>query len=191
MPFQKIMHVLEEAAKVDRREAAFPEKKGKPWQKSMYCNFWFLPLLFLLGCFVCLFACFCCMEDVTTVVSSLYSVQEPSTDGSEWVHGIVIPSTCARRWKSWLLTSPWAAHLLQALPPSGKHDSVASNVRDESDGNGGFTCGTSEKWGYSCVALWKQRTTFNRRNRTDWQVRADAWVEENTNTTNIWKEKCV
>lgn len=157
-----MMHVLKVAATVDRREAAFPETKRKPWRQFVYCNFWFLLLLFLLGCFFfCLLVCFCCMEDVTAVISSLYSVQEPSEAlmESEWVHGIVIATTCARRWKSWLLIRPWAAHPLQTLPSSGKHDGVTSYVRDGRDGDGRIVCGTSEddpgKWGCSCVALVK------------------------------------
>lgn len=45
-------------------------------------------------CFV-----FCCVEDVTTVTSSLCSVQEPSEAlmESEEVHDIAIPSAWARR----------------------------------------------------------------------------------------------
>lgn len=105
------------AATVDRREAAFLAKEGKPWRKSMCCNFWFVLLLVLLALFV--WFCFCCMEDVTTVISSLYSVQEPSEAlmENEWVHGIVIPSTCARRWESWLVPEQLAS--FKAFPHQG------------------------------------------------------------------------
>lgn len=120
------MHVLEVPARMERREAAFPEKEGNLEKNSLCCNFWFLLLLFFLGVFLFRFFClcavsvvvwFCCMEDVTAVISSLCSVQEPSEAlmETEQVHVIVIPSTCARRWKSWLL-SPVPELLISSKP---------------------------------------------------------------------------
>lgn len=116
MPFQKIMHVLEVAATMDRRDAAFPEKEGKPWTKYMCCNFWFL--LLLLGALFCFLLRGRC--DCSHFLTLLCPRAEWSTDG-EWRGTWHCHSQCMGQ-KVKELTSH------QILPLSGKHDGVAANV---------------------------------------------------------------
>lgn len=132
------MHVLEVAATMDRREAAFPEKEGKPWRNYMCCNFGFLLLFFCWGFGFVLFL--------------LHG-------GCGYSHFLTLRCPRAEWSTDWELTGTWHCHSQyvgqkvkeltshQTLPSSGKHDNVASNVvRDEGEGNDGFVCGTSQRW---------------------------------------------
>lgn len=181
-PFQKIMHASQVAAAMDGREAAFPGKEENPSRKPTCCNFWLLLLLFLLvfgflslrgGC------------DCSQFLAVLCPRAKWSTDG-EWAGTRHHHSQQRGREVKELhrLTSPWASHLLQTGALLGKHGSVANNiVRDEGEGNGGFICGTPERWSREVeVLLWKQRTAFTRRSWTEWQVGADYLGGKNPNT---------
>lgn len=140
---RKVTHVLEVAAAMDRREAAFPGRMEKMKKNCCSRTFLFLLLLFLFFFVVV----FWYMEGVDAISCMLCSAQEPreALIGSKW-----LPTTLGYPGHVWELevkelpplTQTWPAHLLWNDAWSGEHGIVSSNLmKDECEGNGGFISG--------------------------------------------------